>query len=131
MPRKELNMVCRKVASVFLALMMLITGCAPSKPAAVQKPAPDYWPTTEWKSSTPEAQGMDSELLSQMLEEISSKNTRIHSVLVVRNGYVVTEAYFHPYTRDTKMHVQSVTKSVIGALVGIGIEKGYLKSEYE
>lgn len=61
---------------------------------------------------------MDSELLAQMLEEISAKNTRIHSVLVAPKGYLVTEAYFHPYDRETKMHVQSVTKSVIGVLDG-------------
>lgn len=124
-------MVYRKAAYIFLALMMFITSCTPLKPSIVQKSGPDYWPTTEWKTSTPEAQGMDSELLAKMLEEISAKNTRIHSVLVVRNGYMVTEAYFHPYTRDTKTHVQSVTKSVIGALVGVAIQKGFLRSEDE
>jgi CubicO group peptidase (beta-lactamase class C family) len=72
---------------------------------------------------------MDSNLLAQMLEDISSNGTRVHSVLVVRNGYMVTEAYFHPYTPDTKMHIQSVTKSVIGMLVGKAIGDGYIKSE--
>jgi CubicO group peptidase (beta-lactamase class C family) len=71
---------------------------------------------------------MDSMLLSQMLEDLSTDQTGIHSVLVVRNGYLVSEAYFHPYTRDTKTQVQSITKSVIGALVGIAIREGYIKS---
>jgi CubicO group peptidase (beta-lactamase class C family) len=71
---------------------------------------------------------MDSDLLAQMLEEISASQTRIHSVLVVRNGYMVAEAYFHPYTRDTKMHIQSITKSVVGALVGVAVKQGYIKS---
>lgn len=74
---------------------------------------------------------MDSELLARMLEEISANQTRIHSVLIVRNGYMVTEAYFHPYTPDTKVHIQSVTKSVIGMLVGKAILEGYIKSENE
>jgi CubicO group peptidase (beta-lactamase class C family) len=69
---------------------------------------------------------MDSELLAQILEEISTNETSIHSVLIVRNGYMVTEAYFHPYTRDTKMHIQSVTKSVIGMLVGIALQQDLL-----
>jgi CubicO group peptidase (beta-lactamase class C family) len=97
----------------------------------MQVPEPDYWPTAGWRTSTPEAQGMDSSLLAQMLEEVNTKKTRIYSVLVIRNGYMVTEAYFQPYTRDTKMHVQSVTKSVIGALVGIAVQKGYIKSANE
>jgi CubicO group peptidase (beta-lactamase class C family) len=72
---------------------------------------------------------MDSNLLAQMLEEITENKTSIRSVLVIRNGYLVTEAYFHPYTRDTKTHIQSVTKSVIGMLVGKAVSQGYIKSE--
>jgi CubicO group peptidase (beta-lactamase class C family) len=112
--------------------LVTLAGCASPKSIFVQVPEPDYWPTTDWKSSTsPEAQGMDSGLLAQMLEDISANKTGIHSVLVIRNGYMVTEAYFHPYTRDTKMQIQSVTKSVIGALVGIAVKEGNIKSANE
>jgi CubicO group peptidase (beta-lactamase class C family) len=71
---------------------------------------------------------MDSGLLAKMLEEISADQTRVHSLLIIRNGYLVTDAYFHPYTADTKMQIQSVTKSVVGALVGIAIKQGYIKN---
>jgi CubicO group peptidase (beta-lactamase class C family) len=114
---------------LILALALLLNGCAVvPKPVSVALPAPDYWPTSDWRSASPESQGMDSVLLAQMLEEITTKQVNIHSVLIVRNGYLVTEAYFHPYTSDTKEHVQSVTKSVIGALVGIAIEKGTIQN---
>ncbi len=118
----------KAIFSCLLIFLLLMTGCTSQKSISVQVPEPDYWPTAGWKSSIPEAQGMDSELLAEMLEEINAHQTSIHSVLVIRNGYVVTEAYFDPYTRDTKMHVQSVTKSIIGALVGIAIKEGYIKS---
>jgi CubicO group peptidase (beta-lactamase class C family) len=72
---------------------------------------------------------MDSELLAQMLEDVSANETSIYSVLVIRNGYMVTEAYFHPYTRDTKMHIQSVTKSVMDMLVGRAVDNGYIKND--
>ena len=124
-------MTFKTVLCVFLALSILIAGCAPLKSVSVKVPAPDHWPTAGWQSSTPEAQGMDSKLLAQMLEEVSANKTNIHSVLVIRNGYMVTEAYFHPYTRDTKIHIQSVTKSVIGALVGVAVKQGYIKSVNE
>ena len=122
-------MTTKSLVGILLILALVITGCTPFKAASFRTSEPDYWPTAGWQNSPPEAQGMDSELLAQMLEEISANNTRIHSVLIVRNGYMVTEAYFHPYTRATKMHVQSITKSVIGALLGIAIEEGYIKSE--
>jgi CubicO group peptidase (beta-lactamase class C family) len=121
-------MTTRTIVFILLALILLTAGCAPSKSISVQVPEPDYWPTEGWKSSTPEAQGMDSGLLAQMLEDIKTSETSIHSVLVIRNGYLVAEAYFHPYTRDTKTHIQSVTKSVIGMLVGKAISEGTIKS---
>jgi CubicO group peptidase (beta-lactamase class C family) len=110
---------------------MFIAGCSPTKSIAIPVAEPDYWPTAGWRSSTPEAQDMDSRLLAEMIEDISTDGTSIHSVLVIRNGYLVAEAYVHPYTRDTKMHIQSVTKSVIGALVGKAIGDGYIKSADE
>ena len=94
------------IFSCVLIFSLLTTGCTAQKSVSVQVPEPDYWPTAGWKSSTPEAQGMDSELLAKMLEEINDNATSIHSLLVIRNGYLVAEAYFQPYTRDTKMHIQ-------------------------
>jgi len=44
----------------------------------------------------------------------------------VRNGYLVTEAYFHPYHQSRKHPILSCTKSFLSALVGIAIEEGYL-----
>jgi CubicO group peptidase (beta-lactamase class C family) len=121
----------KTILSCLLILVVLITGCTSQETISVQVPEQAYWPTAGWQSSTPEAQGMDSGLLAQMLEDIETNGTSIHSVLVIRNGYLVTEAYFHPYTRDTKVHIQSVTKSVIGMLVGKAINEGTIKSEDE
>jgi CubicO group peptidase (beta-lactamase class C family) len=114
-------------ACFFLLLVMLISACVPQQSASVRMPAPDYWPTAGWKSSTAEAQGMDSDLLAQMLERVTGAQTNIYSVLIIRNGYIVTEAYSHPFTRDTSVHIQSVTKSVIGALVGRAIHMGAIQ----
>ena len=121
----------KRITCYVLLIVSLLTGCTSPKSVTVPVPEPDYWPTTGWQSSTPEGQGMDSNVLAQMLEGISTDETSIHSVLIIRNGYLVTEAYFHPYTRDTKIHIQSVTKSVIGMLVGKAINDGYIKSENE
>ena len=120
----------KKITFILCILTLLFSGCNQA-PIAQASKTPDYWPTTGWKSSTPEAQGMDSTLLAQMLEEISANETNIYSVLVVRNGYMVTEAYFHPYDRETSGHIQSVTKSVIGMLTGKAISQGAIKSADE
>lgn len=117
--------------TLLLTLLALLAACAGAKPVSVPVASPVYWPTNGWQSDTPESQGMDSSRLAQMLEQVSTNQTNLHSVLIIRNGYVVSEAYFHPYTAYTREHVQSVTKSVIGALVGIAVRDGHIKSADE
>ncbi len=52
----------------------------------------------------------------------------IHNMIVVRNGYVVLEAYFYPYAKGTVHDLASVTKSLTSTLIGIAIDKGYVNS---
>ena len=70
---------------------------------------------------------MDSTRLVEMFETIQKKDIRFHSLLIVRNGYLVTEAYWHPYAPDDKHTIELNTKSIIGTLVGIAIDQGSLK----
>ncbi len=111
-----------------LLLLPLIAGCAGPGTASNLPPEPDYWPTAGWRTSTPEEQGMDSEQLAQMLAYVDQQRINLHSLLVVRNGYLVTEAYFQPYNQDIRHEVQSVTKTFIGALVGVAIEQGKIRN---
>lgn len=77
--------------------------------------------------STPEEQGMDSSILSQGLQEIVGDSRGLDSLLVVRNGCLVLETYRAPYARDRKHYLNSATKSVLSALVGIAIHEGKLR----
>ncbi len=88
----------------------------------------DYWPTDGWKTSTPEEQGMDSELLLKMFKAIVDQNVDIHSVLIVRHGYLVTEAYFNPYDEEYFHHIYSCTKSFTSTLIGIAKGEGLINS---
>jgi len=88
----------------------------------------DYFPTDGWRMSTPEEQGMHSENLLNMMESIKESQLAIQNVTVLRNGYIVLDAYIHPYEDGEKHQMYSVTKSVSSALVGIAIDKGFIKS---
>ncbi len=83
---------------------------------------PDYWPTKGWRSASPESQGMDSNLLEHMLDKIWKKDLDIDSVSVVRNGYMVLDAYIYGNHSDRNHNLYSCTKSVILALIGIAID---------
>ncbi|MGE5224497.1 MAG: serine hydrolase domain-containing protein, partial [Omnitrophica WOR_2 bacterium] len=92
-------------------------------------PDPAYWPTDSWESSTPEQQGMDSNRLADLFGDAGRKGTNLHSLLVIRNGYLVLEAYYNPYTNRNRHSLESITKSVIGALVGIAIDKKTIQND--
>jgi CubicO group peptidase (beta-lactamase class C family) len=88
--------------------------------------APAYWPTEEWRSSTPEEEGIDSEMLAEGLQTIRDENIHIHSLLIIRNGSVVLDAYFYPYDGKTVHELASVTKSLMTTLIGIAADQGKL-----
>jgi CubicO group peptidase (beta-lactamase class C family) len=83
--------------------------------------AQEYWPLHEWRRSSPEAQGMDSRVLADAFDYILQHRIPIHSLVIVRNGYLVLDAYFWPF-QDHQLHdLASVTKSVTATLIGVAI----------
>jgi len=87
----------------------------------------NYWPTEGWRTSTPEAQGMRSDVLADMLSLVQEKGYKIDSITVVRNGFIVADAYFYPFRKGMKHSIHSCTKSIISALIGIALDRGYIK----
>ena len=100
-------------------------------PVATQSPTSAaegqaYWPTKDWRTSSPEAQGMDGQKLTEMLAAIQQQRLNLHSLLIIRNGYLVSETYFGSYQPDTRHELYSCTKSFVATLVGIALDKGYI-----
>ena len=48
--------------------------------------------------------------------------------MIIRNGYIVTDAYFEPFAQGSVHDVASVTKSFTVTLIGIAIDEGYIES---
>jgi CubicO group peptidase (beta-lactamase class C family) len=134
----------RTFLCIAVAVLVLLSGCSASSPTmtsstsqateslpggqtSVGAATPDYWPTSGWRSTTPEEQGMDSGMLAQMVEALQGGQLDLNSLLIARNGYLVTELYVAPYSATQADYIYSVTKSVIDMLVGIAIEKGFIK----
>ena len=86
------------------------------------------YPIQGWQKSMPEDQGMQSQVLSEMLENVKTSSFKIDSVTIVRNGYIVLDAYFFPYSEEQKHLLFSCTKSIMSALIGIAIDKGYIEN---
>ena len=67
--------------------------------------------------------------LAELVRYIHEQKYPIRSMMVIRDGYIVTEANFHPYEKGAPHIVHSCTKSIVSALIGIAIDKGFIKDE--
>jgi CubicO group peptidase (beta-lactamase class C family) len=84
-----------------------------------------------WQTSTPEEQGMSSLRLLDEIKKLRKDSTKIHSLLVIRNNHIVLDASFYPFQKDFAHDIASVTKSITSLLIGIAIDKGFIKNDDE
>ena len=125
MNKKSRSLSRRSSVALALLLGLVLAGCQLAQPQSGIS-TPDYWPTEGWQSAPPETQGIDSDKLAELLQSIRELNVQIHSLLVIRNGYVVVDATFYPYDGQAVHNVASVTKSVMTTLIGIAADQGKL-----
>jgi len=85
-----------------------------------------YWPTAGWKTSKPEAMGMDSQKLAEAIEYAATPEFNNEGIVVIKNGYIVAEAYFGSFRQDSAHVSHSMAKSFTSALIGIAIDKGLI-----
>jgi CubicO group peptidase (beta-lactamase class C family) len=122
----------RQHAFLFIATVILIVtasglvGCGPSAEALQ---AVDYTPLAgeDWMVSTPAEQGLDPRLVAELYLN-AAELERLYGLLVVKNGHLIAEKYFNEGSVEQKARIQSATKSVTSALVGIALDRGCLSS---
>lgn len=71
---------------------------------------------------------MNQEKIKKLEKIINNDYSNITGIVVQKNSIKYYENYFNGYTTDNAVHVYSVTKSVFSTLMGIAIDKGYIKS---
>jgi CubicO group peptidase (beta-lactamase class C family) len=123
----------RAVALVtFTVAASICNGAAPT-----QDTTEPIWPTKGWQTSTPEEQGMDSKELAELVDFGARRilatpgvtlSSLFDSLLVVRHGKIVAEAYYAPYAAGIPHTINSVTKAVISILTAIASKDGLLDS---
>jgi CubicO group peptidase (beta-lactamase class C family) len=109
--------------ALLIALLAGVAGVTADLARAGTEP---IWPTQQWQASSPEEQGMDSAALARLIDFGQTRN--LDSLLIVRHGKMVLDAYYAPYTADIPHAVNSVTKAVVGTLAAIALKEGVLDS---
>jgi len=86
-----------------------------------------YWPTTEWKSAPLMSHGIDPKKLI-IADSLARLDNSFRSFLVIKNGFIIFERYYHGGSKEQSTEVWSVTKSFTSALLGIAIDNGHIES---
>jgi len=90
------------------------------------QPERDYWPTQDWRTAVPEEHGMDGTMLANIRDVGARTEPPATGVLVVRRGYMLCEEYFNGAGPSMYNPINSATKSVTSALIGIARRDGLL-----
>jgi CubicO group peptidase (beta-lactamase class C family) len=127
-----------------ICVALILVSCSRADDEPIQGPMDG------WAVSSPEEQGMEGSRLSALDSSLADEHGNIDAMVVIRNGRVVYEKHYsrdyddmnegrrqapgvynyhdpewHPYYQRGELHtMQSVTKSVTSALVGIAIGRG-------
>jgi len=123
-------------ATLGLALCVLISACAGDRHDTGLEPdvnpgLPEVLTVAPestgdgWRVSTPEAEGMNADMVLAGLQAIRNGDyPKVDSVVIVKNNAVIAEGYFNGFARDSLHDVRSASKSVTSALAGIAIDQG-------
>lgn len=71
---------------------------------------------------------MNHKKIEELEKMIGHDYSNIAGMVVLKDGNAQYEKYFNGYTAADTFHIFSVTKSIVATLVGIAIDKGYIKS---
>lgn len=81
-----------------------------------------------WSVADACAEGLDTTKINGLMRSILGGNfANLHSLLLVKDGKLIIDEYFHGFTRDKPHRLSSVSKVITAAAVGIAVGKGLIK----
>lgn len=93
-----------------------------------QKPVyPQFSQNEAFPRATPYSQGISPKSIIDLLDQLSeSSHTHMHQLMIIKNGKIITECGFAPYTRNLWHASYSLCKSITGIAIGMLIDEGKL-----
>ena len=71
---------------------------------------------------------MNQEKIETFEKAVMRDYGNIAGIVVLKNSRTLYENYFNECNANSRIHIYSVTKSIISILTGIAIDKGYIKN---
>lgn len=79
--------------------------------------------------ATLEEVGLDEDIIGGLDEYITQNHPGISGVIAIKDNYCVYEKYYNGSNIGSLYEINSVTKTVIGAMVGCAIDRGLIEDE--
>lgn len=76
--------------------------------------------------STPESHGIAPAAIARFVQAIEENGLELHSLMLVKDGDVVAEGWWHPYKPELKHSLFSLSKSFTSSAIGLAVEEGLL-----
>ena len=92
----------------------------------VNNASADHSSVGRLERASPESQGVDSGKMLEFVNQLDEVVEEIHSLMVLRNGKVITEAWWDPLSPDQSHILWSLSKSFTSVAVGMAIDEGAL-----
>lgn len=81
-----------------------------------------------WKTNDIKSAGIDSMRIYKLFSQLKGSNHKLHSVLLLKDNQLVLEEYFGEHGPDIAHDLRSTSKSIRSILLGIAIDKGFIRS---
>ena len=85
-----------------------------------------YVQDASFQRSIPEKEAVMTEGVLSFIEEVEAQDIDMHSLMILRYGKVITEAYWHPYKASTRHIMHSVSKTFASTAIGFAVQEGLL-----
>ena len=76
--------------------------------------------------SAPEKQGVKSQAVAEFLGKIREENHELHSFMLLKNGKVISECWWEPYSPQYRHQLFSLSKSFTSTAIGMAVSEGLL-----
>jgi CubicO group peptidase (beta-lactamase class C family) len=114
----KINRITKELLIVPMVILVLVLCACQQDPANPEE-------ANEWPTATPQSQGLDGGVLTHYSSlAANGEYGEMHSLLVIRHGYLVHEAYYRGFDGEQLHRIYSVTKTITAVLIGMALERG-------
>jgi CubicO group peptidase (beta-lactamase class C family) len=108
-------------------IMIFVFSCIAQKASCRYTPPPDL--KDGLKVASAESLGIDINDIEGLTQRILDGDYGyLRSLILIKNGCLYYEGCFHEARRDDRYTIYSVSKTFTSALIGIAVDKGFIKS---